>query len=230
MANPGLRHQARQLRKKGKSIYEIAELITAPVSTISYWCRDISLTSSQQSRLFKKQTDPSYPARLHAAEQIRHRRIERSELLRNSGVRDIGKMNDREIFFTGIGLYWGEGFRKQEKVGFTSGDENIVVFMLQWLRLVFKVTPKDLILRVTINEAHKHRSKEICAHWSRLTHVRPEQFTKPSYVATKQITPYQSEKPYFGTLRVLVRKSTDKHRMLMGWLEGVRQRGQSNSS
>jgi orotate phosphoribosyltransferase-like protein len=48
-----LKFKAQELRRKGNSYKEIIEEINVSKDTISRWCKDIKLTSSQKIRLIK---------------------------------------------------------------------------------------------------------------------------------------------------------------------------------
>jgi hypothetical protein len=221
MAKFELKSKAHSLRKQGKSIREIVYILKAPLSTVSYWCRDIELTEQQQARLVARQKSRSYAGRLKAVEYLKRQRIEATKELRNEGVKEIKKLTDREFFMAGIGLYWGEGYRKHETIGFTSKDEKIIKFIISWFKKFLKIKTTDFILRVSINRSHKSRTKEIENYWSSVTKVPTKQFTKASYIKPKQKKIYELPNEYYGTLRTTIRKSRAKHRKFMGWIEGL---------
>ncbi|MBI2038561.1 MAG: helix-turn-helix domain-containing protein, partial [Candidatus Nealsonbacteria bacterium] len=109
MAKTLKREKALELRKKGKSIKEISRALNVAKSTVSAWCRDIILGRKQIEGLIKKQRSGSYRGRMIIAEKFRRIRIEEEKLLRIRGLREIGKLTKRELFITGIGMYWSEG-------------------------------------------------------------------------------------------------------------------------
>lgn len=209
------------MRKQGKSIREIMNALKIPLSTVSYWCRDIVLTKKQQERLIKNQNSRSYVGRLKAAEKLKKQRKEISKYLKLEGIKEIGKLTDKELFLAGIGLYWGEGYRSSETIGFTSKDDKIIKFIIFWFKKFVNAKTADFILRVSVNIKHRERIDEIEKHWSLITGVPLSQFTKPSFLTAKQKKFYPNSENYFGTLRVIIRKSCSRHRKLMGWIEGL---------
>jgi hypothetical protein len=223
MAKTELKLKATSLRKQGKSIREIVSILNVSLSTVSYWCRNIELTKQQQKLLVSRQKSRSYAGRLKAVERLKRERIERTNKLKIQGIQEVGKLKDKELFAVGIGLYWGEGYRRQEKIGFTSGDEQIVKFIVPWFKKFLNLTTDDFILRVSINNEHQDRINEIEKHWSRITKIPLKQFTKASLIKGSQKKTYSSRETYYGTLRIIVRKSCAMHRKLMGWIEGVYQ-------
>ena len=222
MAKSKLKLKAQVLRRGGRGIREIVAILKIPLSTTSYWCRNIPLSKKQQQRLIQRQRDKAYEGRLKAAEILRSRRLRIVESLNAVGVSEIGQINDREFFIAGAALYWGEGYKKQEIVGFTSGDVEIMNFAIKWFKKFLDATNKDFILRVSINKNHSDRIHEIQKYWSRSTGISLNQFIKPALILAKQNKTYASRKSYYGTLRVVLRKSTAKHRRLMGWIGGLK--------
>lgn len=221
MAKSVFKIKARVLRKKGKSIREIVSILGIPLSTVSLWCRDIKLSSAQKERLINKERSPSYKARLLATQRAKKQRLEKIKHFKNKGIKEIGILKNKEIFIAGLGLYWGEGYRSQEKIGFTSKDEKIIRFMMFWFQKILGIKKPGFILRVSINIIHKKREMAIKNYWSKMTEISPQQFTKTSFIRSKQKKVYENSENHYGTLRITIRKSTDKHRLLMGWLEGL---------
>ena len=174
-------------------------------------------------RLIDKERNPQYSGRLKATEQAKKQRLEKIRYLRQEGIKEIGSLKEKELFLAGVGLYWGEGYRSQEKIGFTSSDEKIAEFIIKWFQKFLDVDNSDFILRVSINESHKDRAKAITKYWSKITGVPLNQFTKTSFIKTKQKKIYSNPENYYGTLRIIVRKSSAAHRKFMGWIEGLYQ-------
>lgn len=213
--------KARKLRRRGQSIKDIAKQINASPSIVSKWCNDILLTKEQQRRLWKKQLDAGYRGRMKATELKKKKRLEEIEILRKEGIKEVGKLNTREFFTTGIGLYWGEGFKSCDQTAFVSSDPKIVIFMMDWLRKFCHVTDDRFSLRVGLNEAHKKRMNEVRKYWSELTGISLSQFTKTSIKKVKTKKVYENFNNHYGALRVVVRRGTHLHRKIMGWIEGL---------
>lgn len=221
MAKSKLKLKARSFRRAGKSIREISNLTGISISTVSFWCRDIKLSNSQKRRLIIKERSPSYAGRMLAAERAKLHRLEVTKKLNTEGIREVAEPSDREIFFAGVGLYWGEGYRSQEMIGFTSKDPQIIRFIIFWFKKFLGANNKDFILRVGLNSAHKHRIKTVTAYWEKLTNIPSTQFTKPSFIKAKHNKIFENPENYFGTLRITLRKSRNKHRKFMGWIDGL---------
>src|SRR3990167_6988584 len=179
MAKLELKLRVQELRKRGESIKQIAKKLDAPVSTVSTWCRDIKLTPEQIEKLTELQSRGTYKGILKAAEKKREERKEKVELLKKKGIKDIGRISEREFFISGVALYWGEGFKtKGGSVGVSIGNVDMLKFFIKWFEKYLKGDRQKLQLRVTINEQHKNREKFIKKFWIKELNVNAGQFQK----------------------------------------------------
>lgn len=220
MAKTTKRFFARDLRKKGLSISEIAEKLDMHKSgTISMWCRDISLTPEQTKKLIEKQRSGS----CKGVEKLRRARLREVELLKKKGLKEIGKLTRRDLFLAGVGIYWSEGYTYSggDQVGFTNSDPRMILFMIRWFEKICKVSKKKFSLAVRINEIHKKRVGEIEKYWSELTEVPLSQFNKTVLIRSKSKKVYPNPNNYFGTIRVTIRGGTRLRRKIHGWIEGL---------
>jgi transcriptional regulator with XRE-family HTH domain len=222
MAKTEKQFQARQLRKNGKSIKFIAKKLNVSVGSVSNWCKDVVLSPKQIAVLERQGNDPSYGRRLAYSLEQKRKRIEKTKRLINEGIREVGKLSQRELFVAGIALYWGEGFKKDKQAGLANLDPNVMKFFLKWLKECFGYKNEDLIVRITLNISHKGRIEEITNYWSKLTGVPIQNFRKPFYQNTVWKKTYENPNEYYGVLRVKVRKSTDFLRKVTGFIHGLR--------
>ncbi|HVM73892.1 MAG TPA: hypothetical protein VMU13_03400 [Candidatus Paceibacterota bacterium] len=215
-----IRKRAQKMRVAGKSLKDIAHALSQSKSTVSYWCRDIELTDVQVRSLIKKQRKAGRVGALRAAQRKHARRLMITEEQRSQGRRDVGKLTERDIFISGLSLYWGEGYKRgNEECGFTNTDPRIIMAFIRWMKDVYGINKRDLILRVSINETQKGRAGAIEQYWSRVTTVPASQFTRTSFIKTPHKKSHANVKTYFGTLRVKVRRATNLRRRIMGSLE-----------
>ncbi|PJA64121.1 MAG: hypothetical protein CO160_00290 [Candidatus Portnoybacteria bacterium CG_4_9_14_3_um_filter_43_11] len=171
----------------------------------------------------EKQISGSYEGRLRAVEKIRQKRQTEVELLRKEGIKEIDKLNKRDLLVAGIAMYWSEGYTAPSNydVGFTNSDPKMILFMLEWFKNCCKISIDRFSLRVGINKIHKKRVKEVEKYWSDLTEIPLSQFNKPSLKKTETKKIYENYNEHFGTLRIKVRKGTRLRRKIDGWIEGI---------
>ncbi len=173
--------QARQLRRTGKSIKEIAKMLEVSVASVSSWCRDIPLTEEQIKLLQKRVTDPYYGKKAAYLSSKKAELALKIESIHAEALQEIGMLNKRELFLVGIALYWGEGFKKDHQVGFATSDTKMAIFFIKWLEECFSISKKDLILRVTANISHKSNIKLLETYWTQKLGIPLNSFSKPFF-------------------------------------------------
>lgn len=214
--------QAKEYRSKGESIKSIAKKVGVSTSTVSLWCKDVILTKEQVTQLEKNSKDPHYGRRLaYSLKQQSDRKIKEKEILRNS-KRLIGGLSKRDLLIAGTALYWAEGFKKDNMVGFANTDPEMIKFFLNWILNCLEVKPELIKLRVGINEHHKYREDDIQEYWSKITNISLDSFYKPYYQKVIWKKEYDHPEEYFGTLRIRILKSTDLLRKIKGLIAGIK--------
>ncbi|KKW19952.1 MAG: hypothetical protein UY63_C0004G0037 [Parcubacteria group bacterium GW2011_GWA2_51_10] len=207
---------------KGRSINEIARDLYTSKSTVSYWCRDIQLSSAQLRRLAERREAGGRIGRLISSEKKRAQRILDTRLAEDRGRREVGNITKRDFFMLGLGLYWGEGYKKgNEECGFTNSNPDIIRAFIRWVFETYGISKKHLILRVSINEAHKSRIGVVERYWARVTGISSSQFTQASLIKVQSRKVYTNTTTHFGTLRVKVRRATALRRQILGSISAV---------
>ena len=217
------KEQALQWRKHGKSISDIASELSVSKSTVSVWCRDISLSEKAIINIAKEGNKKATIALMrYSEEKRRQRQLAEIDSAKKGAIR-LSSLSERDIYCIGLGLYWGEGYKTgNQEFGFTNSDPRMLLFYMRWLAVVFGIEKKNLILRVSINQTHKHRAKEVVAYWSRLLSIPLSQFTKTSLIKSASKKFYKNEQVHMGTLRVKVRKGTSLRREILGAISHIK--------
>lgn len=223
MAKQQIKDRAQSLRQGGKSIGEIARLLGVSKSTASYWCKNIVLTTGQLRTLAERQQRGGMFGRLRASEQKRAQRIKNTALAMEQGRQDVIPLNERDLFMLGLALYWGEGYKNgNDECGLTNSDPAIIATFIRWLSKIYGIKGSDLILRVSLNVAHKPRASIVERYWADVTHIPLSQFTSTSFIKTKMRKKYMNADRHFGTLRVKVRRGTSLRRRIMGSIDAIK--------
>lgn len=227
MAKPVQRLKARSLRReKGLSIKEIAEKVGVSKSTVSLLCRDIELTPSQIKQLEERQKNAWLRSRikgqLKGAWLQKQRRLKKIKKFQKQAEKEIKQLNKKELFLTGVALYWAEGQKKRRTVGLTSSDPKMILFFIKWLQEICRIPKNRLKCFVGINEAHRERIEEVENYWSRLTGIPKSQFTKTSLKKVKNKKKYENFNNHYGTLSVRLARPANPHYRVMGWVHALR--------
>lgn len=211
------------LRKRGKSIGEIAGKLRVSKSTVSNWCKDVALTEHQIKQVAKRSKHHATEALLKVSEKQRQERLSRVNSATSTGTNDIGTLSKRDYFMVGLGLYWGEGYKQgSQELGFTNSDPLMIRFYIKWLNWAYGINKNDLIFRVSINNLHSKRIKEVEKYWFNFLNVPLTQFTKPSLIKTKSRKVYNNSSTHYGTIRVKVRRGTMLRHRILGSLSALR--------
>lgn len=223
------RLQAESLRHQGMSIKEIAQKVGVSQSTASRWCADIALSSSQREALDEKRREAG--AKALAPWIRRNKELKQSDIKIQSqlGRQDIGRMTKRDSLMLGLGLYWGEGYKRgSQEWGFTNSDSKIIRAALAWLRECYDIPTKRIIARLTINERYKNQTERLTKMWARETGIPFSQFGRPTFISgyngSKLI-----ESTYRGTLRIKVRRGTSLRRRVLASIAEIDNQITANS-
>ena len=161
------RQQARQLRRAGLPLAEIAGRLGVAKSSVSLWVRDVA---------FEPRAGPVRGRRREPNALQRRRQAEIDRLLAEGRAR-IGRLSDREFLVAGVALYAGEGSKQDGRVRFVNSDPRMVVFFCSWLRHFYEVDESRLRLVLYLHQGLDLSAS--MAYWSTLTGIPESQFTKP---------------------------------------------------
>jgi hypothetical protein len=162
------RRQARQLRRTGLPLAEIAARVGVSKSSVSLWVRDVEFDGPVRRRARGRRRDPN------ALQRRKQGEIER---LLEEGRARIGRLSEREFLVAGVALYAGEGSRRDGSIIFANSDPRMVAFFCSWLRHFFQIDESRLRVRVYLH--HGLDLAAATAFWSEVTGVPEPQFLKP---------------------------------------------------
>jgi transcriptional regulator with XRE-family HTH domain len=214
--------KARELRRKGESMKEIAKKLKVSKGTVSIWCRDIKLTKKQAKRLKEKMIKAGHKGRIKGAKIQRERHLRKVKELKKQGIERVNKLNKRDLLIAGIALYWGEGDRKDNMIRFGNSDPQMIKFMLNWFEKNWKVGKDRIKLHIGINEIHKGRLEEVEKYWSKVTNIPRNQFGKTVLIKAKNKKNYKNFNNHYGTISIRLRKSSTLKYQMDGMIESMR--------
>jgi len=222
MAKFDKKMEALEMRRKGTSIKMIAEKVGVSKGTASVWCRDIVLTKEQEKKLKEGMLAAGHKGRMLGAEMNKRKKADAIAFYRESGKNDIVSLSERELFLTGVSLYWAEGVKAaQTRLAFVNSDPKLIRFMYQWFRVCLHVESSEFAPRIFVNEMHKKREKVLVEFWSSLLQLPKEQFGNVVFLKMKQKKVYENYDSYFGVLSLGVAKSTHLKYKILGLIEAL---------
>lgn len=225
MAKFHLRLKAQELRKQGNSVRQIAQDLGVAKSSVSWWVKGIALSEIQVSEL-KTREIKGREAGLFKTMQIkRDKREKYLEKFSKAGIDRLVHLTKNELFTSGLALYWAEGGKsdRNRRVEFCNSDAGMIKFLLLWLEICFDIPKRELRCLVGINQIHEAREDQVKKYWSDKTGIPLNQFRKTSFKQVFNNKVYKNIDEHFGTLTVLVTKSTSLYYEIMGLINGLRQ-------
>ncbi|MFI5571096.1 hypothetical protein ACIA6T_27880 [Streptomyces sp. NPDC051740] len=217
-AKDDLREKARELRLQGWTYDRIQVELGCSKSSISLWVRDLPKPERR---------DPTEQAKLAARKRWEHElaiRDEERQRTKSKAAQEIGEMSDRDLFMTGVALYWAEGtkdkpYARRENVIFVNSDPGVIQLYLAWLRLL-GVERERLQYRVMIHmTADVEGAKR---YWANLVDVDVSTFQKTTI---KKHNPKTVRKnvgeSYRGCLVIRVSRGAELYRQIEGWWRGM---------
>lgn len=215
------RGTSRKLRQKGVSVRDIAHRLNVSPSTVSRWCKDISLTSKQQEALISRQREASLAALKPFI--LRNRELKRADIETQArlGRNDVGSVSHRDLYMLGLGLYWGEGYKRgSQECGFTNSDPSIIRIILRWFNECYGIERHRISARLTLNDLYRNEENRILRTWSKETGIPESSFSKTTFINGYGKLQRNPE-TYQGTLRIKVRNGTSLRRRILSGIGAV---------
>lgn len=212
------KEMAQTLRRDGYSYKEIRQNIKVSKSTLSLWCRDIKLTRGQYDRLYRKKRDGRLEGCFVNAKRQQMKRIEKTRELMEISMKEVGKINKRDIFVAGVMLYAAEGAKRDGEVAFSNADCSMIRFMSDWFRKICYVSEEKFRGKLYIHDNLDEGKAK--GYWSRISGIPINQFHK-SYIA-KTNGEYRKNVHNYGIFSIRI-SDRELSRKIKGWIKGVLQ-------
>jgi hypothetical protein len=166
--------KAVELRKAGMSYSQIKSELKVSKSTLSSWLKGMPLS---EKRIKELRADS--PMRIERYRNtMRKKRESRWVSVFSKVSRDIGKLNERELFLAGLFLYWAEGGKTERfSLTFSNTDPDMMVFFVKWMKRCLKVKERDMHIKI-----HLYKDMNINEYqdfWAKKLKVSRKIFEKP---------------------------------------------------
>jgi predicted transcriptional regulator len=190
------RDRARNLRREGRSVKDIARLVGVSQSSVSYWVRDVRLTGRQRETLRDRARSRRNRAR---SAYFRARRLASQEEGRSTARR-------REpLHAAGCMLYWAEGSKMRNAVQFVNSDPVMVRYFVGFLRTYYDVRDEAFRIDCNLFADHLERQREIEQFWLDTLGLPQSCLRKSTVnVYSKHSQKKRQNRLPYGTVRVVV--------------------------
>lgn len=215
-----LKSKSIKLRKQGLSYLEIAKQLGISKSCVRNWVKDILLSENQRKSLNLNSTTVAS----NRLKEIQNSRSKNNHKIRatltEEGIKDIKRIKD-PLFFLGLGLYWGEGYKnKTQEVGIVNTDPEILKISMLWFEKYYGISRSEYQIRLSINSEYKNLENSIINFWIDKLSVSKIQFTKTSFIKAKHKRQYKDTK-YHGTLRIKIARPLRIHNRIISSINNI---------
>lgn len=178
------------MRNQGMSYSRIKEEVQVSNSTLSSWLQDFPLSQEQLLRLRSKDRQ---------IERCRNTKMTKRKARHdNIYIRartTVGQLAKREIFISGLFLYWAEGTKAgRDVVCLANTDPNMILFFIHWLEL--QGVSKER-LRVRLHLYKDMNERTVTAFWVQALQLPESQFRRP-YIKKTSFEKRRNYKGRFG--------------------------------
>ncbi len=216
----GSKKEALILRTQDKSYNEISRLLNIPKSTLSTWLKAVPLSEKVKNRNIDR-AKIIWAKNIIKFNKIRSKKYqEHTKQLINNFARNIPPVSNRDLFFTGLALFWAEGGKKEKSnVRFVNSDPQIIQAIMRFFREVCSVPDEKFTLRIHL---YPNIQEEVAKKfWLKITKLQMSQFRGSQYQISRSSKRKRSinRLPY-GTLHINI---GDAHlnKKIRGWLLGL---------
>ncbi|MBI2669973.1 MAG: hypothetical protein HYX20_02440 [Candidatus Yanofskybacteria bacterium] len=217
---PKERGAAIGMRKRGFSYSEILKKVPVAKSTLSLWLKSVNLSREQKQRLTQKKLD----AMKRGWIKVHQNRVEKTKIIRESAIADVGRISKKDLWLIGSVLYWAEGTKEKkhsvsQQVSFNNSDPLMIRIFLKWLKESVGIKLEEIGYEIYIHENSKNNVANVIDYWENIVEAK----INKTYFKKNKLSKYRKNTgiDYFGLLRVNVKKSADLNRKIAGWIEGI---------
>jgi hypothetical protein len=198
--------RARELRsKRGYSVKQIAKLLNVSRSSVSLWVRDIELTEEQHQAL--RARNPIYNQQVAARGVTSFRRRAERRAYQEAG-RAVARRGDPRHTM-GCMLYWAEGTKNRNQIGFSNSDPEMVRVFVNFLRAYFPLEDEHIRLTCNLFADHVECQREIENFWLEVARLPRSSLCKSIVnVYSKYSAKKRRNKLPYGTCKIVVNRTS----------------------
>lgn len=184
------------LRKSGYSLRMVEKKLNIPRSTLSYWFKNVVLTSEQKEILLKNWRQALDKARLKAVKWHNKQKLIRLETAKSAALETLEKINIKEAGILELALamlYLGEGFKSKPQTAIGNSNPLILKFFIKILETIYNLDRKKIKCELHLRADQKPNS--IKRYWSQQLNIPLANFTSTQVDArTKGSVTYENYK------------------------------------
>jgi hypothetical protein len=200
------RERARQLRAESWTLVEIATELGVAKSSVSLWTRDVDFVPRPANR--GHPSHKTHPLKLKKQAELERCRIEAEQL--------VSTLSHRDLTMFCLGLYAGEGSKRDGTVSMANTNPTLIRLMLQWLRTNFEIDESRMRCKIYLHEGLDLEAAT--SFWREVTDIPLQQFRAP-YRAEADGTRRHAK--HINGCATVMYSCTRTHRRLLAMIEAV---------
>ena len=188
------------LRRRGKSISEISLYTGKSKSVVSKYIKGIKVLPEFELVLIRKQGGSKTKSEDLWLES------------KKNAQKYIKKLKPRDKIFLLIGIYWGEGTKKELNI--INSDP---ILLRAFIDFVKEIGVKEDRIKASIRVYNDINQNEAINYWSKILTLKKDQFFKIEVIEGKK-----KGKLKFGMCRLRVEKSSKEFKLLMSLIDVIK--------
>ncbi|MEZ5176583.1 MAG: hypothetical protein R2823_10330 [Acidimicrobiia bacterium] len=201
------------LRRLGLTFSEIQTLIAVPKSTLSNWCREVTMTNAQIEAI-RDRTGP-HTQRGIPRDTQRKRHIEIASIRRDAYKSGYTYLNDAR-WVGGVVLYWAEGSKTRNMLDLANSDPAALRYFIRWVRRYLD-EKADFKLGLHLHAGNDESAAK--RYWSTELGMEAAPFGK-TFIKPAGTGHRKNPLPH-GVCRVRTRKASNYWHQVMVWIDVV---------
>jgi hypothetical protein len=166
-AKPRERAQARLLRRSGLPYKRIAKQLSVSPGSVYEWTKDIELTPAQRAHNLSGPSGPHNPEWVRRRTRAWVARCRRSRERSQEDGRDAAREGD-PLHLAGCMLYWAEGAKRRNGIGFSNSDPQMLVLFRRFLSESLAVERDEIVMTLNVYTNNGLTIEGIERHWLEL--------------------------------------------------------------
>ena len=210
------REKAIALRKEGQMSYsQIKKILRVSKSTLSSWLKDYPLSEDKIKELQRSGWKKSEASRERFRNTMRKKKERRLKEIYRKQKKLILPLNKRELFISGLFLYWGEGTKcRAYSLDITNSDPSLIKFSIHWFTKALSI-PKTRI-KVQLLLYNDMDVKKEMQYWSKTLKIPLSQFNNPYIKRTSSKRINHKGSFGHGTCKIKVGSTPLAEKIFMG--------------
>lgn len=211
MAKRKEKQRALELRKLGKSYSEIKSVLGVSKGTLSLWLKEfpLSLERVRELRDWNQKRIENY---------IATRRRKKEALLKqvyDEERETILPISTRELFVSGLFLYWGEGGKTSlSEISLSNTNPAVIKAFMRWAEQALGVDRDRIVIKLQLySDMDLQKEMEV---WAKTLGVPTSRFRRPYFKTSKFSSLTYNRGFGHGTCNVFVRNAILARKVMMG--------------